>query len=154
EWGEFAYTVTTGASEVSMRTLGRGFLLLLILIVPAAAVEPRAGDLRKSKAYLREVKKHLLESYIDSDRLKEEDLIVAGIKAMAAAVAGRAEVRDAILGSSSLEGALEAAEGIDADLDLIPLADHAARAMVAATGDPYSHLFTDDEMNRMARVLS
>jgi carboxyl-terminal processing protease len=132
--------------------LGRGLLLLLALLTPLVAAEPEQGDLRKSKAYLREVKKHLLESYIDSDRVKEEDLIVAGIKAMAAA--SRGEVRDAVLGSASLEGALEAAEGADADLDLIPLADHAARAMVATIGDPYSHLFTDDEMGRLSKALS
>jgi len=132
--------------------LGRGLLLLLALLTPLVASEPEQGDLRKSKAYLREVKKHLLESYIDSDRVKEEDLIVAGIKAMAAA--SRGEVRDAVLGSASLEGALEAAEGADPGLDLIPLADHAARAMVATIGDPYSHLFTDDEMGRLSKALS
>ena len=135
-----------------MRMLGRGLLLLLALLTPLTAAEPERGDLRKSKAYLREVKKHLLESYIDSDRVKEEDLIVAGIKAMAAA--SRAEVQDAILASASLEGALEAAEGVDPDLDLIPLADHAARAMVATIGDPYSHLFTDEEMGRLSKALS
>jgi len=132
--------------------LGRGLLLLLALLTPLVAAEPEQGDLRKSKAYVREVKKHLLESYIDSDRVKEEDLIVAGIKAMAAA--SRGEVKDAVLGAASLEGALEAAEGADPDLDLIPLADHAARAMVATIGDPYSHLFTDDEMGRLSKALS
>jgi carboxyl-terminal processing protease len=70
------------------------------------------------------------------------------------AAASKPEVRDAVLASASLDGALEAAEGVDPDLDLIPLADHAARAMVSAIGDPYSHLFTDDEMNKMARALS
>ena len=136
-----------------MNMLGRGFLLLLVFLTSTVvAAEPETGDLRKSKAYVREVKKHLLESYIDGDRVKEEDLIVAGIKAMAAA--SRADVRDAVLASASLEGALEAAEGVDAELDLIPLADHAARAMVSVIGDPYSHLFTDDEMNKLARSLS
>ena len=71
-----------------MRMLGRGFLIVAIL-ARAVAAQPEAGDLRKSKAYLREVKKHLLESYIDSDRVKEEDLIVAGLKAMAGAMEGR-----------------------------------------------------------------
>lgn len=135
-----------------MRKLGRG-LLLALLLARAVSAAPEGGDLRKSKAYLREVKKHLLESYIDSDRVKEEDLIVAGIKAMAASMEGRAAVKSAILGSASLEGALEAAEGVDAELDLIALADHAARAMVAATGDPWSHVFTDDEMQKLASAL-
>lgn len=135
-----------------MRMLGRGLLLLLALLTPLTAAEPAQGDLRKTKAYLREVKKHLLESYIDSDRVREEDLIVAGIKAMAGA--SRGEVRDAVLASASLDGALEAAEGADPDLDLLPLADQAARAMVAAIGDPYSHLFTDDEMGRLSKALS
>ena len=135
-----------------MKTLGRGLLLLLALLTPLVAAEPQQGDLRKSKAYLREVKRHLLESFIDSERVKEEDLIVAGIKAMAAA--SRGEMKDAILASASLEGALEAAEGVDPDLDLIPLADHAARAMVATINDPYSHLFTEEEMGRLSKALS
>ena len=145
-----------------MSMLARAFLILAVL-ANAVVAAPETGDLRKSKAYLREVKKHLLESFIDSDRVKEEDLIVAGLKAMAAAMDAkefeslskdsRAGVRDAVLGEASLEGALEAAEGASGDLDLIALADHAARAMVAAIGDPYSHLFTDEEMQRLAKAL-
>jgi carboxyl-terminal processing protease len=142
--------------------LGRG-LLVVAFLARALAAEPEAGDLRKSKAYVREVKRHLLQSYIDSDRVKEEDLIVAGIRAMASGLDGpgfetleketRASVKAALLGQASLEDALEAAERAAADIDLIALADHAARAMVSATGDPYSHLFTDEEMNRLAKAL-
>lgn len=135
-----------------MRILARS-LLAVFLLAQAVVAAPEAGDLRKSKSYLREVKKHLLESYIDSDRVKEEDLVVAGIKAMAEAMKDRADVKAAVLDSASLEGALEAAEGVDAGLDLIDLADHAARAMVAVTGDPYSHLFTDVEMQNLAKAL-
>jgi carboxyl-terminal processing protease len=120
------------------------------LDMPARA-EPGVGELRKAKSYLREVKKHLLHSFIDSDRLREEDLIVAGMKAMADA--SDAGTRKAILEQSSLEDALEAAERADPAIDLIALADHAARAMVGATGDPYSHLFTDEEMSRLAKAL-
>lgn len=142
--------------------LGRG-LLLLSLLVRVAAAEPNTGDLRKSKAYVREVKKHLLESYIDSDKVKEEDLVVAGIRAMASAVESpqfaslakdvRVAVRDGILAEASLEDALAAAERAAPGIDLIVLADHAARAMVEAIGDPYSHLFTEEEMNRLAKAL-
>jgi len=52
-----------------MQALGRG-LLIALLLVRAAAGDPDAGDLRKARAYVREVKKHLLQSYIDSDRVK------------------------------------------------------------------------------------
>ena len=137
-----------------MRLLGRGLLLLALFagLAGVAVAEPETGDLRKARAYLREVKKHLLESYIDRERVKEEDLIVAGITAMAGA-AKRAAIREAVMESASLEGALEAAEAADPELDLIGLADHAARAMVSATGDPYSHLFTDEEMNKLAKAL-
>jgi len=134
-----------------MQALGRG-LLIALLLVRAAAADPDAGDLRKARAYVREVKKHLLQSYIDSDRVKEEDLIVAGIRAMAADPKART-AKDAILRQASLEDALEAAESADADLDLISLADDATRAMVAAIGDPYSHIFTDEEMNRLAKAM-
>jgi carboxyl-terminal processing protease len=134
-----------------MRMLGRGLLILLFLF-RAAAADPAAGDLRKARAYVREVKKHLLQSYIDSDRVKEEDLIVAGIRAMAADPRYPA-ARDAILAQSNLDDALEAAEGADAAADLIALADDAARAMVAVIGDPYSHIFTDEEMNRLAKAM-
>jgi carboxyl-terminal processing protease len=133
------------------RLLGRGVLLLLLLL-RAAAADPDAGDLRKARAYVREVKKHLLTSYIDSDRIKEEDLIVAGIRAMAADPKFAA-AKDAVLATASLEDALEAAEGAMPDADLIALADDATRAMVAVTGDPYSHIFTDEEMNRLAKAL-
>jgi carboxyl-terminal processing protease len=145
-----------------MSMLARALLIVAVL-ANAVVAAPDTGDLRKSKAYLREVKKHLLESFIDSDRVKEEDLIVAGLKAMAAAMDEkgfeslgkdiRAAVRDAVLSSSSLEDGLEAAEEAAVDLDLIALADHAARAMVAAIGDPYSHLFTEEEMQRLAKAL-
>jgi len=134
-----------------MHVLGRG-LLIALLLVRAAAADPDAGDLRKARAYVREVKKHLLQSYIDSDRVREEDLVVAGIRAMAADPKARA-AKDAILGQASLEDALEAAETADADLDLISLADDATRAMVGAIGDPYSHIFTDEEMNRLAKAM-
>lgn len=134
-----------------MRMLGRGLLTLLFLLRVVVAA-PDAGDLRKCRAYVREVKKHLLQSYIDSDRLKEEDLVVAGIRAMAADPRFPA-THDAILAQASLEDALEAAEGADPGADLIALADDATRAMVAATGDPYSHIFTDEEMNRLAKAM-
>jgi len=145
-----------------MSMLARAFLIVAVLANVVIAA-PETGDLRKSKAYLREVKKHLLESFIDSERVKEEDLIVAGLKAMAAAMDAkdfeslgkdaRAAVREAVLGEASLEDGLAAAEGAAGDLDLIALADHAARAMVATIGDPYSHLFTDEEMQRLAKAL-
>lgn len=145
-----------------MKMLGRGFLLVAVLS-QALWADPAAGDLRTSKAYLREVKNHLLHSFIDSDRVKEEDLVVAGLKAMAAAMDGRSfrgldplergAVRSAILDEASLEDALAAAQRTASGIDLIELADHAARAMVASIGDPYSRLFTDEEMNRLAQML-
>jgi carboxyl-terminal processing protease len=134
-----------------MRQLGRG-LLIALLLVRAAVAAPETSDLRKARAYVREVKKHLLNSYIDSDRVKEEDLVVAGIRAMGADPAART-AKTAILSQASLEDALEAAQTADPDLDLITLADDATRAMVAAIGDPYSHIFTDLEMNRLAKAM-
>ena len=70
-----------------MRLLGRGFLLLALFagLAGAAVAEPETGDLRKARAYLREVKKHLLESYIDRRPRQGGGSLVAGITAMAAA---------------------------------------------------------------------
>ncbi len=141
-----------------MKRLGRGlwfFALLLLAPGPAllpAQAAPGGGDVRKAKAYLREVKKHLLESYIDRERVQEVDLVVAGLRAMARAAESPA-VRDAILAEASLEDAIEAADRTDSGVDLIALADPAARAMVAVTGDPYSHLFTDEEMMKLTGML-
>lgn len=133
-----------------MRRLGRG--LLVVLLAFGVAAGPQAGDLRKACAYVREVKKHLLRSFIDAERVKEEDLVVAGIRAIAADPRAAA-VRDAVLATASLEDALQAAETAESDIDLIALADAAARAMVGAINDPWSHLFTDEEMQRLAKAM-
>lgn len=135
----------------SMKQLGR-VASLLILLLGTVAAGPETGELRKARAYVKEVKRHLLQSYIDSDRVQEVDLVVAGIKAMAAEASGADMKRD-ILATASLEDALAAAEGSDAHVDLISLADAACRAMVAAIADPYSHLFTEEEMQRLSKAM-
>lgn len=135
----------------AMKQLGR-LAALALLVLSSVAARPETGDLRKARAYVKEVKRHLLQSYIDSDRVQEVDLVVAGIKAMAAAARGEDARRD-ILATASLEDALSAAEAADDQADLIPLADAACRAMVAAIGDPYSHLFTEEEMQRLSKAM-
>ena len=105
-------------------------LLILAVLANAVVAAPETGDLRKSKAYLREVKKHLLESFIDSDRVREEDLIVAGLKAMAAAM------DDAIV-----DGALEPPPGARVPLALFRAAraDYSLHRLFHYTGTDPEH---------------
>jgi carboxyl-terminal processing protease len=138
-------------------------ILLPALALAALAAAPEAGDVRKAKAYLKEVKKHLLESYIDSEKMKDDRLVAAGLKAMVAAMGHPdfakldAETRDAVKAavreSETIDAALGAVNAAAPDIDLIKLADHAAMAMVRLTGDPFSRILTDDDMKQFMKVL-
>lgn len=145
-------------------------LVLALFAAPAgsllrgaeAAVAP-AGDVKKAKAYLREVKKHLLESYIDSDKMKDDRLVAAALKAMVSAMGHAdfakldAETRDAVKAavreSETIDAALDEVNSKAPDVDLIKLSDHAAQAMVRLTGDPFSRLLTDQDMKQFMKMI-
>ncbi|HXX93437.1 MAG TPA: hypothetical protein VEN81_07370, partial [Planctomycetota bacterium] len=101
-----------------MKTLGLG-LLLAALAAGAADARVETGETKKAKAYLREVRKHLLESYIDREKMSEAALVSAALRAMVAAMghsdfAGLArETRDAV------RGAVRDSETLDAAIDAI-----------------------------------
>jgi carboxyl-terminal processing protease len=151
--------------------LGSALAFLLGLAGQAAAQDPgRAvwlarseGEPRKVKAYLKEVKKHLLESYIDREKLTEEKLVAAALRAMAAAMnhkdfAGlsgsqKGAVREAVLESETIDAALDRIARGEPQVDLLKLSDHAASAMVQATGDPYSRILTDTDMSKLLKML-
>jgi carboxyl-terminal processing protease len=138
--------------------LGWGAALLCLLASPLAA-----QDARKAKSYLREVKRHLLESYIDREKLKDADLSAAALRGMAGAMdhkdfaalgaPDRAAVRKAIGSEETIDGALDAAVGAASGLDAIKLADHAAQAMVRQTGDPFSRILTQEDFQKLLKML-
>jgi carboxyl-terminal processing protease len=140
------------------RRLGWVAALLCLL-----AGEVAAQDAKKAKSYLREVKRHLLESYIDREKLKDADLTAAALRGMAGAMdhkdfaalgaAGRAAVKKAVSGEETVDGALDAAVGAAPEIDAIKLADHAAQAMVRQTGDPFSRILTQEDFQKLLKMI-
>jgi carboxyl-terminal processing protease len=145
-----------------MRRFGRA-ATLAALVLPGVGLRPEPEDLRRARAYLWEVQKHLLESYIERERVDRDRLSAAAARGMARAMDHRdfaalgpdvrAAVRTAVRGKNSMEEALTAAAEAAPGLDLVKLADHAARAMIRETGDPFSRLLTDQDMARLIRTL-
>lgn len=132
-------------------------LALILLASPAA-------DTKKAKAYLKEVQKHLLESFVDRDRLSEDQLTKAGLKGLAAAAdhkdcasldADRREaIRRVAKDAKTLDAALDAvAELVEEKFDFLKFADHAAHAMVKETGDPYSRILTQEDFNKLLKMM-
>ncbi len=121
------------------------------------------GEARKARAYLKEVKKHLLESFIERERMEEKALVRAGIRAMAAAMdhkdfsgveaEKRAAVKAGLKGLDSLDAAVAAVEEKVPDLDFLKLADHGAQAMVRETGDPFSRILTQEDLAGLLKML-
>jgi C-terminal peptidase prc len=145
-----------------MRKLGLG-LALAALFAATAAARVETGEAKKAKAYLREVRKHLLESYIDRDKMKEDRLVAAALRAMVAAMghadfskldAGtRDSVKDAVRESETIDAAIDAVSGAAPGVDLITLSDHAAQAMVRQTGDPFSRILTGDDLQKLMKMM-
>lgn len=135
--------------------------MALFLAVALAAVSgPEGGDVRKAKAYLAEVRKHLLESYLERERLSGAGLAGAAFQALARGLraselpAGeRAAALEALAAEETIEGALEAVAREAPSADLAALADLAARAMVQETGDPFCRIFTQEELNRLMKLM-
>jgi C-terminal peptidase prc len=135
-----------------------------VTLVLAAVPLQAEASAKKADAYLREVKKHLLESYIERERMKEADLETSGLAAMARAAEdpeqvpgldpeARRALKEAVERASTLGGALAAAAEASPGLDLLKLADPAAQAMVRLTGDPFSRVLTQDDFNKLLRML-
>lgn len=145
-----------------IRRLGYAAAWAAVLLAGIGA-RPEPDDLRRARAYLREVRRHLLESYIERERMDRERLSAAAVRGMVRAMdhrdfaslepAARAAVRKAVRDQATLEEALAAAAEAAPDIDLVKLADHAARAMIRETGDPFSRLLTDEDMARLLKTL-
>lgn len=130
----------------------------LVFALPGAAEE--GGDLRKAKAYVAEVRKHLLESYLERERMSTAGLDGAALKALDAGLRGaeipegeRTAGRAALAKETTSDGALDAVARAAPTADLAALADLAARAMVAETGDPFCRILTQDEMMQLVKLL-
>lgn len=144
-----------------MRKLGCAVLLALAAVIPAA--RPEAGDVRKARAYLKEVKGHLLKSFIDRDKMTDAALVKAALGAMAGALekkdfAGvdkdrRAAAKEAIEGEKTIAGALAAADREAGGLDLIRLADYGAAGMIRETGDPFSRILTQEDLQKLIGMM-
>ncbi|MBI2931989.1 MAG: PDZ domain-containing protein [Planctomycetes bacterium] len=140
---------------------------VIALTALVLALAPRAdGDgARRAKAYLAEVKKHLTQSYIDRERIDDRTLEQAGLRGLGEAAnesdfgelseEGRAALKDALREKKTLDDAFEAAgRTLEEDkVDWLKLADHAARAMVRATGDPYARILTREDFNKLLKML-
>ncbi len=136
-----------------IRRIAAGFAWSLLASSLLLGRTLERGDAKKAKAYLQEVKKHLLESFVDRDKLSDEQLTRAGVKALAGAAKGE-DLRDALRDAKSLGGAIDAAaELVGDDFDFLAFADHAARAMVRETGDPYSRILTQEEFQKLLKMM-
>ena len=144
----------------------RAALAILIAVAAALPVEAaRLSDVKRAKAYVAEVAKHLTESFIDRDKVDKAALERAGLKGLEAApdhkdFAGleaetRAALRDALKGKESAAAALDAAAGVigEEKFDWLKLADHATRAMVKHVNDPFARILTKEEFNKLLKML-
>ncbi len=128
--------------------------------------KPTASE--RSFKYLNEVKDHLLKSYIEGEKVDLKGLIRAAAKGIAAGMGDAAfknaaqETRNAIaktLGETefeSLEAVFTALRQLGEThslkgLNWMKLADLAAVAMLEHVGDPFSHIFTLEELQRLIR---
>lgn len=136
-----------------------------------APKKPRKGKtIEWAKNYLLEIKKHLKKSYVLSEQVSDEQLLSACQQGLAQALDAEPhklldnESRDALRGLfqaryekiSGVVAALETylADGPVEGLRIDVLADAAAKAMVASVKDPYSHVFTQKEVQKMMGMMS
>ncbi|MBI3096657.1 MAG: PDZ domain-containing protein [Planctomycetes bacterium] len=154
----------------------RRMLLAFLVLVLSGAVAARAADkstekkLKYVSTFLEEVRHHLMESYIDGDKIAETDLLNACIAGMKDAMAHDdfekvpSETRDALKSSLPAQPA-EVDDVVDAlrsfceahadhGVDLERLADHGARRMVAFIKDPYSRLFETKDIMKLLNLLN
>lgn len=154
---------------------------LLLLAVFAGGVDAQEGKTPKpasakskivawARGYLLEVKKHLKTSFVNCDQVTDAGLVAACVQGLDRAL--KADVHkgldpDAVAAlhelfaakyekisevMSALDGFL--AENPVAGLKVRTLADSAAKAMVESIHDPYSHIFTSAEIEKMMKMLS
>ncbi|MDQ7780404.1 MAG: S41 family peptidase [Planctomycetota bacterium] len=120
--------------------------------------------------YLNEVKEHLTTSYIHAEKVNAGNLMRAAALGMAEVLSAPefrsvdAEGRDAIA-ARLREGTFETIEAIFAalkevveahkikKLDFVKIADAAAMGMLKEVGDPFSHIFTQEELMKLMQIM-
>jgi carboxyl-terminal processing protease len=126
----------------------------------AAFPAPEEGDLRKAKAYVAEVRKHLLESYLERERMSAAGLAAAALQALARGLkeselpeAERAAALAALAVEETTDGAFDALARAAPTADVAALADRVARAMVHETGDPFCRILTQEELGQLMKMM-
>lgn len=131
---------------------------LALLFFSSFSSAPRAAetetDLRQAKAYVAEVRRHLLQSYLEREKLSGASLTAAGLKALHAGLEEFPDARRALAEEETLDGALEAVVREAPGANLTELADRVVRAMVEETGDPFCRVLTADDMSRLVKMMS
>lgn len=120
----------------------------------------QADSPEKAKAYLKEVRKHLLESFIEREKLTSEELATAakrGVREVLRADASGKALASSVESGDTLNEVFDrlekASQEYDVPLDWIALADGAARSMVEETGDPFSRILTAKDFKRLQKLL-
>lgn len=159
-----------------MPSLRRSLVAALALLIVSGSATARAADkatekkLKYVSTYLEEVRHHLMESYIDGDKIAESDLLNACVSGMRDAMANEdfekvtPETRDALKAAlpakpAELDDIVDALRAFceahaDHGVDLEKLADHGARKMVAFIKDPYSRLFETKDIMKLLSLLN
>ena len=144
--------------------------LSLTILALAVAVPAQAQSARKVKSYLQEVKKHLVESYVNGDKVDRDALEPAGVEGIRKALKMRtflpemtAEDREVLVRTADaykgdlgdLLDALDvAADEMKLDLDLYTFADAAANAMVQKAGDAYGRVMSMEDLQKLQKMLA
>ena len=120
---------------------------VVFTISSAAAAQDVSREAKKAKAYVAEVQKHLLESFVDRDKLSKEGLNETGLKGLESGLEKldldadlQYKIFFAIQHADSIADAIVAVDEIvgDEDFEFLEFADGATHAMVKSTGDPFS----------------
>ncbi len=135
---------------------------IVLTISSAAAAQDLSREAKKAKAYVAEVEKHLLESYVDRDKLTKEGLNKTGLEGLESGLDKlelegdlQKKIAAAIRGAGTVAGAIEEVDAIigDEDFEFLEFADGATHAMVKSTGDPFSRILTQKEFNKLLASL-
>ncbi len=148
-----------------MKRISALFIGLLFTFSSVATAQDLSREAKKAKAYVAEVEKHLLESYVDRAKMTEEGLNEVGLEGLESGLKKeafselpseiRAEIIAMIQASETVADAIEGVDQIigDEDFEFLLFADGATNSMVKSTGDPFSKILTQKEFNKLLSTL-
>lgn len=146
----------------------RRSLAALALLSLAATSLAQDKELDTLKKYLKAVKGHVTESYIDADKVDKAALEPAAVDALRRALdkgligglkpEAAKKFLDAIVGMTKNDEALEAVAAAkkdgELDADLWKLADAMANGMVKKAGDAYGRAMSPQDLGRLLQMLT